>query len=251
MDSLYTISNELLGIFVEIEENGGELTPELEKSLEITQNNYAAKMENYAKVVNQYKSNIAVIKEEKKRLDRRKEIFENRIAKLEEVMLKAVEQFGKVETGLYKIGTRKTKSTYINAERIHKLNQCVFNFAREIHNNGVIAFGEECDVEGMLAVINANAKADHDILTSMVGEEHEFVPYTIDDLSAINVNINSTSSIMDLFTKKDGMLEAVLNNEMYFDVEPDNSKTEMKQHLEAGENLTVADINVENKLSIR
>lgn len=251
MESLYNISQNLLRIFDELEDNGGELTMELAKELEITQENYAAKLENYAKVVQQYKKDIEVIKAEKERLDKRKKTFENRIKRLEDAMLNAVNNFGGVETGLFKIGTRKTKSTEIAAERIDYLNKALFHFAGEIHENGVIAFGEDCDVQGMLDVINANAEAEHEYCYGKDNTANPFIPYTVDDLTAINVNISSKSSIMDLFTKKSGMLEAVLNNNMYFDVAQDNSKTEIKKLIESGLDITIADIKSENKLSIR
>jgi hypothetical protein len=39
MASIYNITTELEDIFLELEENGGELTPELEERLAITQDN--------------------------------------------------------------------------------------------------------------------------------------------------------------------------------------------------------------------
>ena len=39
MASIYNITTELEDIFLELEENGGELTPELEERLTITQDN--------------------------------------------------------------------------------------------------------------------------------------------------------------------------------------------------------------------
>ena len=243
MSSLYQINEELLRIFAEIEENDGEITPEQEELVAITAENRVEKLHNYAKIINSYKADCESIKLEKKRLDRRKEIFENRIKRLEDIMLKNVELFGPVETSLFKIGTRKSKSVEIDNERIYKLNRAVFNFAREIHDNGVIAFGEDCDVQGMLDAINANLKAE--------STNDDFVPYSVEDLSAIKVNINSKSSVLDLFVQKDGMLEAVLDNEANFNIDTDISKTELKQELINMPNITIGEIKEKENLSIR
>lgn len=49
MASIYNITTELEDIFLELEENGGELTPELEERLAITQDNLKEKLNNYRK----------------------------------------------------------------------------------------------------------------------------------------------------------------------------------------------------------
>ena len=44
MASIYNITTELEDIFLELEENGGELTPELEERLAITQDNFKSNL---------------------------------------------------------------------------------------------------------------------------------------------------------------------------------------------------------------
>lgn len=251
MSNLYQISQDLLNIFAEIEEYDGELTPELEEALAISENEYKEKIESYAKVVRNYKLDIESIDAEKKRLDSRKNVLKNRIDRLEKVMFEAVKQFGKVETPLFKIGTRKSTSTDLNLVRIDKLNRAVFNFAREIYNNGVLAFGDNCDLQGMIDAINANMKAEHEASTVLGYEGGEYIPYTVEDLSACKININSSSTIADLFTHKDGALKALLENECNFDVQQDNNKTDIKNLLKNNVNITIGKLVDEEKLSIR
>ena len=45
--TLYEINEEYLGILAQIEDNEGELTPELEQALAINEENHAAKLEAY------------------------------------------------------------------------------------------------------------------------------------------------------------------------------------------------------------
>ena len=49
MASIYNITTELEDIFLELEENEGELTPELEKRLAITQESLKSKLDSYLK----------------------------------------------------------------------------------------------------------------------------------------------------------------------------------------------------------
>lgn len=49
MANIYNITAELEDIFIELEENGGELTPELEERLAITQESLTSKLDSYRK----------------------------------------------------------------------------------------------------------------------------------------------------------------------------------------------------------
>ena len=49
MANIYNITTELEDIFLELEENGGELTPELEERLRITQDSLKDKLDGYRK----------------------------------------------------------------------------------------------------------------------------------------------------------------------------------------------------------
>lgn len=243
--SLYDITAQFINIFNEIEELDGEITPELDEALKITKENYAQKLENYACVIQDFKADVVVLKSEIERLTNRKKLFENRIARLEARMLDAVLEYGSVETAKFKIGTRKSKTTEIDSERVTKLRNATFEFARDMYSNGYIDFGN-VDLEGMLAVLNANIEAEWN-----EDYEGEFVPFTVDDLEAVKVNINSRSSIANLFTVSDGMLESVLNNEMRFNVDNDMSKTELSNELKIRDNITVGKIQENVKLSIK
>ena len=56
MASLYNISMELENLFAQIEEQEGEVTEEQLKELEITENNLLEKVDNYVKVIKEYKN---------------------------------------------------------------------------------------------------------------------------------------------------------------------------------------------------
>ena len=69
MSNIFNIKQELLSIFNELEENDGELTPELEESLNIKQEEFKDKIKSYTNVVKMLENDIVGIKAEKARLN--------------------------------------------------------------------------------------------------------------------------------------------------------------------------------------
>ena len=82
MSNIYNIQQNLLSIFEQIEENEGELTPELELALQINQANFKNKVRDYTKVIQQFETDIKAIKEEKDRLNSLQKSKENTINSL-------------------------------------------------------------------------------------------------------------------------------------------------------------------------
>ena len=62
--NIFEIQQELLDIFAELEENGGELTEELEQKLNVTQENFKTKVKGYSDVIKVNKSEIDLIDKE-------------------------------------------------------------------------------------------------------------------------------------------------------------------------------------------
>ena len=65
MSSLYKISEKLQEIFEELEEQGGEFTEEQLKELEITEEELKEKVDNYVKVIKEFKNSAEFCKKEK------------------------------------------------------------------------------------------------------------------------------------------------------------------------------------------
>ena len=91
--NIFNISNDYLAIITEIENNDGELTPELEEALAINEQERDDKMEAYAYVIAQKKADIGLAKDE---IDRIRGIIkrdENIIDKLKSVLINTMELF--------------------------------------------------------------------------------------------------------------------------------------------------------------
>lgn len=92
--NIWEIQKDILDIFNELEENGGELTDELAERLNISQENFRSKVEGYINVIKSVKADIDAIDQETKRLAELKKIKTNSVDRLNNVIINAIEMFG-------------------------------------------------------------------------------------------------------------------------------------------------------------
>ena len=97
MASIFDISEEYLKIIQELEESGGEITPELEERLNITREQLESKLKAYYAIIKQNEALIDLSKDEKNRLNDRQKTKENLIDRLKKIVVYTVEQFGEVK----------------------------------------------------------------------------------------------------------------------------------------------------------
>ena len=118
--NLYELTCEQIEINRMLEENGGELTPELEEALLITEENLNQKAEGYCKAIAIYNGQAATLDEEIKRLTAKKKVAENAVARMKDA-LKAtmnVLELDKINAGTFTISTRKSKSLEVLDEAL-------------------------------------------------------------------------------------------------------------------------------------
>ena len=116
--SIYHISDEQRRINAMLEETGGELTPEIEEALAVNEQNFVQKAENYGYAILHYKAIVAAVKAEKDRLDAIKKTAENAIARMEERLVAAMQQFErpKVEADTLKLSLRRSERVVVDDE---------------------------------------------------------------------------------------------------------------------------------------
>jgi len=114
MSSLYEITSKQQLLINEIESLEGEITPEIEQALIITENELQQKSIAYLEVIKQKESFNSLIDNEIKRLQQLKKINGNIIERLETNLLLAVRTFGAFTVGLQKFGTRKSSQVIVN-----------------------------------------------------------------------------------------------------------------------------------------
>jgi len=111
--SLYEISNEYIEIMHSLEDLEGELTPELEKALEVNEKNLQVKAKGYIEIIKTKEALDMAIDIEIKRLQGLKNRNGNVMTELKNRLLNAVILFGDFEVGLVKFGTRISKSVNV------------------------------------------------------------------------------------------------------------------------------------------
>lgn len=210
MASLYNISSEILRIFENVENNEGEITDEEYNSLVIKQEELKTKLDCYVKAVKEFNASAAFCKTEKKSIDDRKKVYENRVLRLKKAMLDAVNNFGEfgknnkfIELESCRLYTKASTAVNVDEDRVNLFMTHFEKFLREVVNGDVLYTGEDVDLQGILDVINTNIKAE---------QKYGFVPFTLNDLTTFKIGIKSTATIYELFrSHKDAILEYAHN----------------------------------------
>lgn len=118
--SMYQIRVDHLTLMQMIEDNEGELTPEIEQALSLTQDEFNEKAVSYGLVVKHFDDEAAIVEKEIERLSKilsqskkKKELFKQRLGE-------AMQQFGveKIETPTLKLSFRKSESVEVDPDQL-------------------------------------------------------------------------------------------------------------------------------------
>ena len=240
--NIYNIEQELIAIFDEIEENGGEITPELEKELAIKQDEFKEKVENYTKVIKLLEQDINSRKEEKKRLTDLATSKQKIIDRLTKVIIEAVNNFGEtrktgvkyLDYGTGSVSIRTTKSVYVDDELLDKLGKAI------ALNLGYNKETNQLDVIDKLAITPVLDLLDTDITQADI--EH----------TKLNLSIDlPTTSIFD--GSGYNVIKEIAKYTSQFDLTPIVSKTELRKELEEDGSCTpyLAKLNINKSIQIK
>ena len=215
--NIWQIQKDLLDIFNELEENGGELTPELEDKLNITQSEFKNKIENYLYVIKKTESDINACDAEAKRLTALKKSKQNTVDRIKSVIAKAIEQFGDenkngnkfIDLGTAKITVRTSNKVIVNDDFAENLVNSTFD-----------------EVRSMVFTKELQSNDLKDLLT---------IPEN--KLDGVTANISIDVPLKDLY-KDDGdaFIKSIFAYGKYFKVKTNISKTELKANLEDNPN---------------
>ena len=186
--SIFDIDRELLDIFEELEENGGELTPEIEERLKLNKEEVTSKVKNYVEYINKLKADKAAIKAEKDRLAALDKSKDNTIKSLTNLVLYAINTFGKEDKkgkkffdwGTGKVSIRPSTSVEVDTDKIDHITETL----KGVFANGIFMNTLQCndciDINSLLDSIQQTAIAENNIAAGEV---------EIEDLDDIVVNI--------------------------------------------------------------
>lgn len=250
--SIFNIEADLEVIFMELEDNGGELTPELEQRLMITQENFENKVSKYVKAIRYYEDNVSILKGRKKGIDDLLKVRENRVKRLRAVITDAVTRYGVkgksgnsvLELWDAKLFTRNTEAIELKEDRIAILTEEFFDYARELYRQGILETGEDIDPTGMLEAINA-------VCVAKYGED--FVPFTMGDFANTRYKISFDLTPKELLTDTQYILKAFSALTYCSDVAFCTPKDSIKGYIKTIDesDLSIAELKVNTSISIK
>ena len=187
-NNIYNISNTLQNILYEIEQNGGELTPELEEALDVTQQDFTNKVKQYSDVIKSIDADCSAIDVEIKRLRAYKESKKKLKERISKILIKAIEMFGQhaksggsyVDLGTEKVSVRNSTKIETNDEYIDKIASATVG---ALYSKAYFNSVEDVDTDSVIEDLKHNVSVNVN-----TGEEYErpiyALPSNFDEISA-------------------------------------------------------------------
>ncbi|NLE06846.1 MAG: hypothetical protein GX638_18870 [Crenarchaeota archaeon] len=223
--NIFEIEQDLLSIFDEIEENEGELTPELEEKLAITQENFKNKVKSYINLIKIKEGELITISSEIDRLKKFGESKAKLITKLQNIIIQSINKFGDTtpkggkffDYGTGKVNIRKTQIVGTNDELIKFIGSDLLhelNVRKETNQLNVLP---PITKEELLAKLNT--------------DETPF-GITSDDLDNIKFDISVEVNLNDILTDNNfEFIKQAIYLSPKFKLSSKVSKTELKSKL--------------------
>ena len=233
MASIYNIQQELFDIFEQIEENDGELTPELEEKLKISQDEFKDKINSYICVIRQLENDLNAIKEEKVRLDAIKKSKEKTIERLKQVMVEAIQMFGDtsksgtkfIDYGIGKVSLRKSESIELDDNKLKAFtNRFISYFVWLRYQN---TFDQtELNYKDITEYCNKAHGNDFD-------EDTILPDFTENDMVKIQADLDFRISLKDMISTEEGrnLMRAILNYNTIITAKPVIDKKTLKDEI--------------------
>lgn len=253
--NIWQIQQELLSIFDELEENGGELTEELEQQLAISQEDFRSKVESYTNVIKSVKADIAAIDEETKRLAALKKSKNTLIERLSKVIIDAVDMFGDTtktggkffDYGTGKVSIRNSQKVVLDEDKIEAISGEVCKALACEAMMGNASNREDFTFEDIIQRCKEHTKYDE---TGNVVDAPEFI--TKEDIQNTVVEISFKEHIQDLL-KGDGynLMKRLLMYNSGTSFVPKIDKTQLKNELKDATDITIGRVEPNKTLTIK
>lgn len=217
MSNIYNIQQDLLALFGAIEDNEGDLTPELEEALAIKQEEFKDKIKSYSGIVKMLENDVNAIKEERDRLYDFQKSKEKTIERLKKIMAEAINTFGDttkaggkfVDYGTGKVSVKNTQTVEVDTDSLGRfIDRAMSYFKWQSDNNQMST--SLVDPKDMLIYINTPCFIEAD--TYNEDYDKNIPKYTIDDINNLNTSINLDVPFKQLISTDKGieLLDALL-----------------------------------------
>lgn len=248
MSNLYFIEQELLDIFDTLEENGGELTPELEERLAITQESFKDKIEKYTHVISRYNADINYIKSEQKRLKELADSKQKVIDRLTKVMTESIDKFGDtkksgvkfVDFGTGVVSVRNSKAVQLNDDTLERVDNALEIMLKDLHLTNSLDVIDKLNMDEVL-ILSAEQQYEDD------GKVHSLAIVSPDDLDYMDFEVTAKIPLKKLLSGEEypAIRELMRNNNIKHKTSASKSflKGELEQNGSCAPNLARLVIN--------
>lgn len=234
MASIFNIQQDLYAIFDSIEENEGEITPELEEVLTIKREEFSTKIQGYVAYIKQLELDNKGIKEEIARLKDLQKSKEKTIDNLKKIMAIAIDAFGDtnksgtkfLDYGTGKVSIRKSDSIEVDEEGTKQFVNRFFRYFNWLHFTNT-ANQQELDVKDIIDFCNKNKQDDEEDIVE--------TNYTDDDLTNLQANLDFKVNLKDLITNPNGLklINSLLDYKVLATIKPSVDKIEVKKEVKS------------------
>lgn len=251
--SIFQIDKDFVDIFNEIEENGGEITPELEERLKIGQEEVTNKVRNYCNLINATKADIAAIKVEQDRLKSLQKSKENLIKGITNLVIFAINNYGNedkkgkrsIDWGTGRVSIRPSQSVEVDDTAVSIITNTIKSTFASLKFANVLDDGDAIDTESILDTLENN----QDPIT---GEPD---PISVDnnDLDIVNATV-SFEIPMSKLIKGDGyqMMSCILKHGgSSWNVKGSVDKSLIKARITSGISSNIANLVNNENLNIK
>lgn len=231
MANIFNIQQDLYAIFSSIEENEGEITPELEEALTIKREEFNTKVQGYVAFIKQLELDNKGIKEEIARLKDLQKSKEKTIDNLKKIMAMAINNFGDtnksgtkfLDYGTGKVSIRKSDSIEVDEEGTKQFVTRFFRYFNWLHFTNT-ANQQQLDVKDVVDFCNKTKQDDEEDVVE--------TNYTDDDLANLQASLDFKVNLKDLITNPDGLklINSLLDYKVLATIKPSVNKTEVKSN---------------------
>lgn len=195
--SIFDIDSELYALYDEIEEAGGEITPEMEKKLELNGQEMTNKVKSITNYINKLKADLLAIKSETDRLAKLKKSKDNTITGLTNLVLFAIRNYGTkdkkgkkwIDWGTGKVGIRKNTTVELDDKKIENLVDVL---------KTTVVSGIYTNTLHQADSIDANAIIDAALHNAQIEGEITNAEVDIEDMDDVIINVTIPVSMSNL-----------------------------------------------------
>lgn len=226
--NIFEIQRDLQAIFDELEETGGELTPELEEALNITESDFKNKIKDYTNVIKLIDKDIELVKEETIRLKQVKERKEKLKTRISNIIIDSIKKFGDtsksgskyIDYGDGKVSIRKTTSINTYDDLLKYLGKAMDVSLRNLKDTNQLDVQNEMDKEYFVGTAEMLAGIDEKVLL-------------VEDIELDDTRTNITISLPtgELLSKDYSLLTSIFNATPNVKFTVDVDKTKAKEIL--------------------